>query len=76
VHINGAERDELLAVQLAEVTVDELDQATQLADLWGAAAAAAKWSQRRSCFRPWTSDKAASSLQIGALGKLSTASGG
>lgn len=37
-HINGAECDELLAIQLAEVTIDELDQATQLADLWVAAA--------------------------------------
>jgi hypothetical protein len=33
VHINGAEGDELLAVQLAEVAIDQLNQATQLIDL-------------------------------------------
>lgn len=32
-HISGAQRDEFLAVQLAEVAVDQLDETTQLGDL-------------------------------------------
>jgi hypothetical protein len=33
VHVNGAQRDELLAVKLGQVAVDELDQAAELVDL-------------------------------------------
>jgi hypothetical protein len=32
-YINGAQRDELLTVQLAEVSIDQLDEATELGDL-------------------------------------------
>lgn len=36
-HIDGAQRDQLLAVQLAQVTVDQLNESTQLGDLRPAA---------------------------------------
>jgi hypothetical protein len=33
VHVNGAQRDELFAVKLAEVAIDELNETRQLVDL-------------------------------------------